>query len=55
MMDTGKSIKQALSTGNASIVRELARTSQTSQQEMAYEFIAELIETRYLQDGSSAA
>jgi len=54
-METGKSIKQALSTGNANIARELARTSKTSQQEMAYEFIAELIESRYPQDQRPAA
>ena len=64
-METSKTIQQALSTGNANLVRELARTSQTSQQEMAYEFIADLIENRhphgqphrapYTEDRSSAA
>lgn len=54
-METGKSIKQALSTRNADLARELARASQSDQQEMAYEFIAELIESRYPQDRSSAA
>jgi hypothetical protein len=64
-METGKSIKEALSTGNADMARELARDSQSNQQGLAYEFIADLIEyrhprsqaprTHYPHDRSSAA